>query len=340
MLPAWRMIWAILLRSFWRESHPDFFSEGAGQGLKDEVSAEFWDDITHFEGNANGFRILTHQLKSPTGWIRDDYPMLAAIVKYPFASSFGREVRQVWILTSEVESYQKVAEELGILRKSKPGEPLEYARHPLVYMVEAADDICYEIMDIEDSHKLKILSFEETANLLLGFFDEETQQKIRQRILDEGLTDENEQVVYMRACVIGKLENECVNVFLNHEEEILAGTFEGCLIEHIAEHQRQAYQKCTQVSRKKIYASKPVLDIELSGYKIMATLMEVFIDAAVNPSRFYSKQLLRRVSSQYDIENENLEERIMAILDYISGMTDIYALDIYQKINGISLPIV
>lgn len=156
----------------------------------------------------------------------------------------------------------------------------------------------------------------------------------------KGLTDENEQVVYMRACVIGKLENECVNVFLNHEEEILAGTFEGCLIEHIAEHQRQAYQKCTQVSRKKIYASKPVLDIELSGYKIMATLMEVFIDAAVNPSRFYSKQLLRRVSSQYDIENENLEERIMAILDYISGMTDIYALDIYQKINGISLPIV
>ena len=108
-------------------------------------------------------------------------------------------------------------------------------------MVEAADDICYEIMDIEDSHKLKILSFEETANLLLGFFDEETQQKIRQRILDEGLTDENEQVVYMRACVIGKLENECVNVFLNHEEEILGGTFEGCLIEHIAEPQRQAF---------------------------------------------------------------------------------------------------
>ena len=108
----------------------------------------------------------------------------------------------------------------------------------------------------------------------------------------------------------------------------------------IAEHQRQAYQKCTQVSRKKIYASKPVLDIELSGYKIMATLMEVFIDAAVNPSRFYSKQLLRRVSNQYDIENESLEERIMAVLDYISGMTDIYALDIYQKINGISLPIV
>ena len=114
----------------------------------------------------------------------------------------------------------------------------------------------------------------------------------------------------------------------------------GTLIDHISEHERNAYITCTQVSRKKIYASKPVLDIELSGYKIMATLMEVFIDAAVNPSRFYSKQLLRRVSSQYDIWLESLEERIMAVLDYISGMTDIYALDIYQKINGISLPIV
>ena len=119
-----------------------------------------------------------------------------------------------------------------------------------------------------------------------------------------------------------------------------AGTFEGALIDHISEHERNAYITCTQVSRKKIYASKSVLDIELSGYKIMATLMEVFIDAAVNPSRFYSKQLLRRVNNQYDIENESLEERIMAVLDYISGMTDIYALDIYQEINGISLPIV
>ena len=180
-----------------------FFSEGAGQGLKDEVSAEFWDDITHFEGNANGFRILTHQFKGRRqGGFVMTYPMLAAIVKYPFASSLAGKHGKFGFFTSEAESYQKVAEELGILRKSKPGEPLEYARHPLVYMVEAADDICYEIMDIEDSHKLKILSFEETANLLLGFFDEETQQKIRQRILDEGLTDENEQVVYIRACVM------------------------------------------------------------------------------------------------------------------------------------------
>ena len=318
-----------------------FFSEGPGQKIKSMVSSEFWDDITHFEGNANAFRILTHRFKGRRqGGFVMTYSMLASIVKYPFASSLAGNHGKFGFFASEAESYKKIADELGISCKSAPGEPLKYARHPLVYMVEAADDICYEIMDIEDSHKLKILSFAETEHLLLSFFDEDIQQKIRQRIIDEELTDENEKVVYMRASVIGKLENECVAAFLAHEEEILAGTFEGSLIDHISERQKKAYKECEKTSFSKIYQSKPVLDIELSGYQIMATLMEVFIEAAVNPSRFYSKQLLRRVSSQYDIENENLEERIMAVLDYISGMTDIYALDIYQKIKGISLPIV
>lgn len=318
-----------------------FFSEGPGQKIKSMVSSEFWDDITHFEGNANAFRILTHRFKGRRqGGFVMTYSMLASIVKYPFASCLAGNHGKFGFFASEAESYRKIADELGIFCKSAPGEPLKYARHPLVYMVEAADDICYEIMDIEDSHKLKILSFAETEHLLLSFFDEEIQQKIRQRIIDEELSDENEKVVYMRASVIGKLENECVAAFLAHEEEILAGTFEGSLIDHISERQKKAYKECEKISYSKIYQSKPVLDIELSGYKIMATLMEVFVEAAVNPSRFYSKQLLRRVSSQYDIENENLEERIMAVIDYISGMTDIYALDIYQKINGISLPIV
>lgn len=318
-----------------------FFSEGPGQKIKSMVSSEFWDDITHFEGNANAFRILTHRFKGRRqGGFVMTYSMLASIVKYPFASCLAGNHGKFGFFASETESYRKIADELGIFCKSAPGEPLKYARHPLVYMVEAADDICYEIMDIEDSHKLKILSFAETEHLLLSFFDEEIQQKIRQRIIDEELSDENEKVVYMRASVIGKLENECVAAFLAHEEEILAGTFEGSLIDHISERQKKAYKECEKISYSKIYQSKPVLDIELSGYQIMATLMEVFIEAAVNPSRFYSKQLLRRVSSQYDIENENLEERIMAVIDYISGMTDIYALDIYQKINGISLPIV
>lgn len=318
-----------------------FFSEGEGQKIRGMVTEDFWEDITHFEGNANAFRILTHRFKGrrPGGFVMT-YSMLAAIVKYPFASSLAGDHGKFGFFTSEAASYEKVAEELGIARKSRPGEPLHYARHPLVYLVEAADDICYEIMDIEDSHKLKILTYQETEDLLLAFFDTETQGKIKERMVREQVTDENEKVVYLRASVIGKLENECVTTFVDHEAEILAGTFAGSLVDNIATRPHNAYKHCESVSYSKIYQSKPVLDIELSGYKIMETLMETFVGAAVNPKSFHSQQLIRRVSSQYDITNNSLEERIMAAIDYISGMTDIYALDIYQKINGINLPMV
>lgn len=318
-----------------------FFSEGPGSELKPLVSKGFWSDITHFEGNANAFRLLTHQFKGrrPGGFVMT-YSTLASIVKYPFASSLASKKGKFGFFQSEAELYERIADDMGIIRKSAQGEPLHYARHPLVYLVEAADDICYEIMDIEDSHKLKILSFGETEKLLLDFFDEDNQRKIRQRIVDEQLTDDNEKVVYMRACVIGKLENECAAAFVDNEEAIMSGTFEGSLVDHISTLQREAYRRCSEMSYKKIYRSKPVLDVELAGYKIMDTLMTQMTEAVRHPDRYYSKQLICRVSSQYDIDSPDLETRIMAVIDYISGMTDIYSLDIYQKINGISLPIV
>ena len=318
-----------------------FFTEGKGQYVKDRVSEGLWNDITHFEGNANAFRILAHRFKGRRdGGFVMTYTTLASIVKYPFESSLAGSHGKFGFFNTEKHIYHKIADELGIICKSKPGEPLAYARHPLVYLVEAADDICYEIMDIEDAHKLKILSFEETKALLLGFFDETVKKGIEKRIIDEGITDDNEKVIYMRACAIGKLENVCAQAFIDNEESILAGTFKGSLIDHIPELQRSAYSRCTELSFQKIYKSKPVLDVELSGFKIMETLMEIMTEAATHPDRFYSRQLMSRVSSQYDINSDDFETRIMAVIDYISGMTDVYALDIYQKINGISLPIV
>jgi len=318
-----------------------FFTEGAGSVLKERVGKAFWDDITHFEGNANAFRLLTHQFKGrrPGGFVMT-YSTIASIVKYPYASSAAGRKGKFGFFQSEEATYRRLADEMGILRLSADGEPLRYARHPLVYLVEAADDICYEIMDLEDAHKLKIVSFDEASQLMLAFFDEETQRHIQQRISDEQLTDRNEQIVYLRACVIGKLENECVTAFVDHEDEILAGTFEGSLIDHIGERQREAYRRCAELSRQRIYRSRPVLDVELSGYKIMATLMEQMVEAVMHPDRYYSQQLIGRVSSQYHIDAPELETRLMAVIDYISGMTDVYALDVYQKINGISLPII
>ena len=330
-----------------------FFSEGAGAQLKPMLPSAVWQDLIHFEGNANAFRILTHRFSGRReGGFAMTYSTLASIVKYPYPSScidiVGKE--KFGFFTSEAPIYKKIAKELGIVCNSqlssqttkRPNDQTTkiYSRHPLVYLVEAADDICYEIMDIEDAHKLKLISFEETRDLLLAFFEEDVQKAILERIHNEHITDENEQVVYMRAGVIGKLENECVSAFLQNEDAIMAGTFSGSLIKQIGERQRKAYEACTKVAFSKIYRSKPVLDIELGGFHIMGTILERMIDAIIHPDRFYSKQLLCRVSSQYEIEAPDLTTRVMAVVDFISGMTDVFALDFYQKINGTSLPIV
>ena len=318
-----------------------FFSEGAGLTLKDKLSPKFWTDLTHFEGNANAFRLLTHRFNGRrAGGFVMTYTMLSSIVKYPYESGASGKKGKFGFFASEADTYCKIADELGVIRLSAPNEPLRFARHPLVYLVEAADDICYEVMDIEDSHKLKILSFEETEDLLLGFFDEPEKQRIRKRIEEEGVTDVHEKVVYMRACVIGLLERECVEAFVANEQKLLDGTLDGCLIDHISPLEREAYRRCEMVSRQKIYNSKPVLDVELSGYNIMETLLTALVEAAAEPQRYYSRQLIQRFSSQYDINCPYLETRIQAVIDYISGMTDLFALDVYQKIKGISLPIV
>lgn len=318
-----------------------YFREGGGQALQERISNEFWNDLTHFEGNANTFRLLTHRFhgRREGGFVMT-YSTLASIVKYPHSSLCAGKKGKFGFFCFEEEYFRRIADELGMIRLSADGEPLRYARHPLVYLVEAADDICYEIMDIEDAHKLRILSFDETMNLLLGFFDEAHRQKIMQRITDEGITDNNEKVVYMRACAIGLLESECARTFVENEQAILDGEFVGSLIDHVSPLVRDAYKHCTNVSFERIYNSKPVLDVELSGYKIMETLMETLTEAAVSPEKFHSEQLRKRFSNQYDINSNDFETRIMAVIDFISGMTDIFALDIYQKIQGISLPIV
>lgn len=318
-----------------------YFREGGGQALQECISNEFWNDLTHFEGNANTFRLLTHRFhgRREGGFVMT-YSTLASIVKYPHSSLCAGKKGKFGFFCFEEEYFRRIADELGMIRLSADGEPLRYARHPLVYLVEAADDICYEIMDIEDAHKLRILSFDETMKLLLGFFDEAHRQKIMQRITDEGITDNNEKVVYMRACAIGLLESECARTFVENEQAILDGDFVGSLIDHVSPLVCDAYKHCTNVSFERIYNSKPVLDVELSGYKIMETLMETLTEAAVSPEKFHSEQLRKRFSNQYDINSNDFETRIMAVIDFISGMTDIFALDIYQKIQGISLPIV
>lgn len=318
-----------------------FFLDGKGRFVRDLVGAPLWNDITHFEGNANAFRLLTHRFSGRReGGFVMTYATLASMVKYPFSSFCAGKRGKFGFFHTEEHYYRRIADTLGIIRLSGDDEPARYVRHPLVYLVEAADDICYEIMDIEDANKLRLLSFEQTSELLLNFFDDATKEQILRRIKDEGVTDDNEKVVYLRSCVIGKLKSECAEAFLNDEEKILRGAPEGALLEHVSDRVRTAYERCKAVSVRKIYDSKPVLDVELGGYKIMETLLSSLIYAAVDPDTYHSRQLRKRFSSQYEITSGDLETRIMAVIDFISGMTDVFALDIYQKITGASLPMV
>ena len=323
-----------------------YFSEGDGLFLRDYIcpetgdglSPEQWEDITHFEGNANAFRLLTHHFKGRRkGGFVMTYSTLASIVKYPFSSDLAGDKRKFGFFRSEVEDYEKIARELGILKLPAPDGSIRYARHPLVYLVEAADDICYEIMDIEDAHKLKLLTTDETKQLFLAYFPLEQQRHIKERMA-QLVDDVNEQIVYLRSCVINCLEQQCVQVFIRNEQAILSGTFEGSLIEHIDDLPRKAYKRCESIAYKKIYHCKDVVDIEIAGYKVITTLTELMVQAATHSDRAFSKLLINRVSTQYDILAPTLYERILAVLDYISGMTDVYALDLYRKINGMSLP--
>ncbi len=314
-----------------------YFSEGKGMALKEQLTAVQWEDLTHFEGNANAFRLLTHQFEGRRkGGFVLTYSTLASIVKYPFSSSLAGQKSKFGFFTTEEESFCRIAEELGMKKLNE--SPLKYARHPLVYLVEAADDICYQMMDIEDAHKLKILTTQETKDLLLSYFPEERQAHMLDTL--HIVSDLNEQIAYLRSCVIGLLIRECTQAFLDNEEQILEGAFEGSLIKHISQLPATAYKHCADLSFEKIYRSRDVLDIELAGFRIISTLLELMIDAVCSPEKAYSQLLINRVSSQYNIKAPALYERVQAVLDYISGMTDVYALDLYRKINGNSLPAV
>ena len=313
-----------------------YFSEGNGQHLKTEMTEEEWRDIICFEGNANALRLLTHQFngRRPGGFVLT-YSTLASVVKYPYASIYSDPKKQKFgFFDSEKVDFEKIAAELGIPRS--PENPNRFARHPLVYLVEAADDICYQIMDIEDAHKLRILTTDETKNLLLGFFNDA--RKARRMETMEMVTDVNEQIAYLRSSVIGQLIDECSAVFAENEEAILNGAFPSSLIKKLPQQSVEAYENCSKTAFKKIYRSQEVLDVELAGYKIILTLLEHLVAAVLSPEKAYSKQLLMRIPEQYETDSPTVYGKVMSVLDYISGMTDIYALDLYRKITGMSIP--
>ena len=312
-----------------------YFSEGRGQELRGMVNDRQWADFINFEGNANSFRLLTHQFRGRRdGGMAMTYSALASIVKYPYTSLHAGKKGKFGFFSSEEEIFRKVANQLGIPEY----EPGKCARHPLGYITEAADDICYQIMDLEDAHKLKIIGLQEVMDLLLGFFDPKDHPRMH-RTLNK-LDDPNEKISYLRSNAIGAMVVECAKVFAEAEDLILNGEFKGSLINNMNPLLSEAYARCSATAWKKIYCAPEVVDIELAGNRIITSLLDTLMDAVIHPEKNYSKLLLSIVPNQYDTLAASPYERIQSVLDHISGMTDVYALDLFRKLNGHSLPAV
>lgn len=317
----------------------NFFRKGAGKQLVDQLTAEQRNDFICFDGNANAFRLLSHTFNGRReGGFGLTYSTLASVVKYPYESILAGDKPKFGFFQTEKPLYEKIANKLGLQMLS--ASPLRFTRHPLVYLVEAADDICYQIIDLEDAHKLKILTSTEAEQLLMAFFDPVTDGETLASISEnlQIVQDRNERISYLRAMVIGKLVRECAAIFLENRERILAGENVHSLLKLLKGSSRKAMDEIKQISVNRIYKDPSVIQIEIAGYKILGTLLEEFTPAILEPKEPLSEKLLSIVPQQYDLQSADLYGKLQTIVDFVSGMTDLYALDLYRKITGINLP--
>lgn len=316
----------------------NFFRNGNGQELKSQMTEEEFADFTHFDGNANAFRNLSHQfIGRRAGGFALTYTTLASMVKYPYESILATKPK-FGFFQSEKATYNEIANNLGI--KTISEEPTKRVRHPLVYLVEAADDICYQVMDLEDSYKLKIFDYKTTKDIFLNFLDTpDNKHQIREIENNfKVVTDNNERISYLRASVIGLLINSCSEVFIRNEREILAGTFTQALIDATDPHILKKCKELRQFSVEKIYNNPSVVEVEILGHRVIKTLLNEFFYAITNPKQLNSIKLLSLIPEQYTPSCDSAYHKSQYVLDYITGMTDVYAFELYRKLTGIDLP--
>ncbi|MCX2576157.1 dGTP triphosphohydrolase [Pedobacter sandarakinus] len=315
-----------------------YFTDGDGRVYQKEMNEMQWHDLINFEGNANALRILTHPLK---GKGNDAYALtystLASIAKYPCASIAGKQKgllhrKKYGFFQSEADTFQLIAKELKLAKEDN--EYLIYKRHPLVYLVEAADDICYSIIDLEDAHRLKILSYEEVKGFLLPLANSKT---IEDR-LKHDYEDDDAKIGLLRAKAINTLTNICAGIFFEAQAELLNGTLNFSLTDLLPEPYLTAWKEIEKVSVDRIYNYTSVIQKEVAGYKIMAGLLEEFVPALINNNTHYYKKLVKLIPKQYHTDRSDIYSRTQSVLDFVSGMTDLYAVDLYRNIKGISFP--
>ncbi|MCX6172951.1 MAG: deoxyguanosinetriphosphate triphosphohydrolase [Flavobacterium sp.] len=313
----------------------EYFSIGKGQQYKDQLSPKQWQDLIDFEGNANGFSVLTSSRPGIEGSLRLSYATLGAFTKYPKESLPKKPTKNIadkkyGFFQSDKDFFKEVAEELGMI-SNKTGEDIGYERHPLAFLVEAADDICYTIIDFEDGINLGLVSEDFALEYLIKLVKDTIDTAKYQT-----LTTKEDRISYLRALAIGNLINDAVRVFIENEEVILKGEF------HFALTDKSKYKAqmddIIKLSVKNIYQSREVIEKELSGYQIINILLDKFITAYNNnhegKATNYDKLLLKILPEKHHLEKENLYDRLLHICHFISMLTDGKAVQLHKIVTA------
>jgi len=317
--------------------------------IHDALTENQLKDFELFEGNSNAFRVLAHSFnETEPGGYKLTYTTLASLVKYPCASIEGFNKKTGLIATkksgffdSEAGLYQQIAATLEL--PIKEGYRHVYARHPFVYLTEAADDICYRVIDLEDAHRLHIISLETFMDMFLPFFDHEQELHNSRGYIEKKLAainDDNQKVQYIRARWIGLMIDKMSELFMEHEQELLNGTLEQDLLKCLPAHLHVLIDRINAFSVKKVYNYKSVVEIEIAGYNVIGGLLKEFVHAVLHPRLSKSGKILKLMPEQFPLTpgGADVYRDLQSVVDFISGMTDLYAIDIYRKITGITIP--
>ncbi|WP_299676629.1 deoxyguanosinetriphosphate triphosphohydrolase [uncultured Dokdonia sp.] len=310
----------------------DYFKNGNGKRFASELTPKEYQDLCAFEGNANGFKILTESMPGAAGGLRLSYATLGAFMKYPKESLPVKPTKHIadkkfGFFQSEKQAFQDVAEELGLLQTRK-GKDIGYARHPLTFLVEAADDICYTIIDFEDGINLGLISEEYALEYMVKLVPNINTKKYYE------LTTKAARVGYLRALAIGTLIDEAVTIFMKNEEAILEGAFAKALLDK-SKYEAQI-DDILKISVSNIYQSQEVVEKEIAGYEILSTLLDKRCNVITNTPTHYDTLVLKLFENS-DREEMSLYQELMEVCNYVSVMTDSKSLRIFQKLKGLHI---
>ena len=310
--------------------------------LKAKFNEKEWADLVNFEGNANAIRVLTHQQTGKDeGGTQLTYTTLASIAKYPceaIAKKKGIIHRKKFgFFQNEKETFLNIAKSVHLSQESE--DPMIFKRHPFVWLVEAADDICYNIIDMEDAHRLGIVSTNDCENLFFDLIKSENQNTKRVEDKLAILTNANERISYLRAKVINALINKSIQIYQEQFDDILAGTLDKALLD-IYKTDNPSLQEIENFSIEKIYNQKNVVEIENAGFNVMYELLNHFIPPILTEKyarKSYDKMALKLLPKQFLYEEGSDYQKVLGVIDFVSGMTDNFATDLYRKIKGIDI---